>query len=445
MQVSSGAAEHASVAVDGGPPRLAVQVSVDDVSPTGSGVGGAAGIAVAPKVAATAVAEAPVLTAAQSGSLSAADTDPLTVLGGGSGNGAPIAAPLAWAVAAVSRRENVVGAAADVAPAAQAAAAAADLELCLALCTALKVAKPFIISAVALEIQKTLPAAGDAVATAIGGYAFDVINGLMLKEPNSQVAGYITGLATDAGVLELVSQTVAGLPVLAALPADVATTVGNAVGYLVQNSVGNPAVALQVVPALQAVNLPTDLANALAFIDAAKKDPAAAVLASGEGITRRELDPTQMQTAFVNFFDNAGVQSALGAAFTGTVEVLIGTASPSFAPPVNPDAVADYVGVAIATTLLGADNPNIASLGGTIGDSISGLFSSIGDDIATQAGDAFITLLQQPGVDGDLATTLVNEVVVTLGGAVPFPIHDSLLRNSRPRPALRSRISSNPC
>lgn len=216
------------------------------------------------------------------------------------------------------------------------------------------------------------------------------------------------------------------------MPADVSTTIGNAVGYLVQNSLGNSAVALALVPVLQAVNLPTDIASATPFIADLKANPAGAILSSGTGGLHRELNPNQMQAAFISAIGNSSVQNALGAAVTGTINVLIGATSPSWAAPVNPDAVADYAGQALAAAVLGADNPNTAALATTISSALTNLLSAIGGTVATQAGNAVVTLLNQPGVGTALATAAVNGIVTALGGTAPFAIHDSLAQQLAP-------------
>ena len=453
-------ASHASVVVDAGLPSLSVSVSVPQVA-TGSvfsGVPGSAQTAVAPQAVTPeiAVQTAPAKAlAARVGTVSAAVGDPLSWLGGGAGDGAPAAAPLVWAAAAVTRRERLSGAVSEAAPVEAvttgqpvdpaaaalvgvdgvvARAAAADLEVgaCLALCLALKAARLPVILVIADQLQKALPAMPNEVATTLSTAAFDVINGLMLKEPDAQVAGYITGAANNPGVLAFVSQTVAGLPALAAVPADVSATIGNAVGSLVQNTLGNTAVALALVPVLQAVNLPTDIAVATPFIAALKADPAKAILTSGSGATLRELNPNQMQAAFISAFGNSGVQAAVGNAVAGAIDVLLGASSPSWAAPVNPNAIADYAGQALAAAVLGADNPNTAALATTISSALTNLLSAIGGTVATQAGNAVVTLLNQPGVGTALATAAVNGIVTALGGTAPFAIHDSLAQQLAP-------------
>ena len=117
---------------------------------------------------------------------------------------------------------------------------------------------------------------------------------------------------------------------------------------------------------------------------------------TGALLTR--VKPSDMQTALVNLFANSGVQKVRSrAAVVGTVDVLLGSASPSWAPPVNPNALADFAGQLVATAVLGADNPGVAALSAVISADVSTLFAAVGGEVATLAGNAIITLLNQAG------------------------------------------------
>lgn len=423
-----------------------------------------------PQIADLAVAEeAPAMTEAEPyGALS--DGDPLAWLGGGSGSGEPITAPLAWASLAVARREKLTGAETEVAPAAAettgevtdptdllvgdeedgpaVAASAMALDVaatqpyppypsgCYTLvCGSLLGFQGTVVNGIAGAVVEFLPQAGPAggcnsigcptpvsVANIIGGYGFNIIYSLMGKLPASTVGAQVQALATDTTVLSFISQTVAGS--LPGVPSAVAETVGNAVAYFVQNTFGNSAVATAFAPFLQALNLPTQLAGVAAFAAAMAADPKAAILAriQGSGVNQAPA----MQTALINFFANLNAQSALSAAVAGTINVLIGATSPSWAPPVNPNAIADYAGELIATAVLGADNPGIPALGATVSTAFQNLFTAIGGDVGTQLGAALVTLLNQPGVGNILATNMVNTVLTTLGGTAAFPTPGSL-------------------
>ncbi|WP_293307073.1 hypothetical protein, partial [Mycolicibacterium sp.] len=103
------------------------------------------------------------------------------------------------------------------------------------------------------------------------------------------------------------------------------------------------------------------------------------------------------QQALVSFFSNGTVQGYLGSAFTTSINVLL------------VPTMADYLGATVATGILGEGNPNIPTLSTTIGNAISGLFTSIGGIVATQAGVAFGNFLKAPGQN--IPTVLANAVV----------------------------------
>ena len=476
IQPSPIAPENISEDFDGGLSSLSAPMG--DVESSAPSVVEAPGLALPPQIADLAVAdEAPAMTeAAPYGALS--DSDPLAWLGGGSGSGEPITAPLAWASLAVARREKLSGETPEVAPAAavttgeetageetageetdpeilpgdeadspMVAASAMALDVgatqpypplpsCYSLvCGSMASFQGTVVNGIAGAIADALPAAGPAggcnlsgcpapisVANLIGSYAFNIVYSLMGKLSTATVAAQVQALANDTTVLGFISQTVSGS--LSGVPSDVAETVGNAVAYFVQNTFGNSAVATAFVPFLQALNLPTTLVGVGLFAAAMEADPKAAILGriQGTGVNQAPA----MQTALINFFANTGVQSAFSAAVAGTVNVLIGATSPSWAPPVNPNAVADYAGELIATAVLGADDPGIPALGATLSTAFTNLFTAIGGDVGTQLGAAFVTLLNQTGVGNILATNMVNTVLTTLGGTAAFPTPGSL-------------------
>jgi hypothetical protein len=408
-------------------------------------------------------------------------SDPMDSLAGGTGNGAPSESPLAWASLALTRRETLSGPQPEVAPEAAAnssagteppelavtdeagtsedggaaatgaedataevsaeanAAAvttgllgvappdlallsvvrpAASLQLCLALCLALKAAQSTIENKISTLVVEMAPSAQGVVADTIGALGFQIINALMLENYN-QVPGYIQQLATNTDILKFISQTVSGNAALASLPTDLAATIGNAAAAFVQNSFGNVTVATALVPVLKALNLPTNIVSATIFLaDISDKGMDVALL--------EKLSPSQMQSAFVSFWSASNVQNAFGSAITDTINVLIGSASPSWAAPVNPNALADYVGQLVATAVLGAGNPGIPALTTTVSTATSTLLTAIGGTVSNQVGAAFVTFLSQSGVAGSLANTMVNIFVTGLGGTAPFPPGASL-------------------
>lgn len=420
-------------------------------------------------------AEPPVMTA-QPDVLSVAERDPLAGLaGGGGGTGDPISTPLAWAAVAVSRQEDLSGAAAAVAPAATVttgepvdptAASASDIvadttyqqfpdlpaqpNQCktTSTCKELSSARYLIVSNLANSVAEALnldkqqtPTKCEAnkgcpvnVATTVGMYGFNVVYALMGGLSDATVATTVQQLASQPIVLDFITQTVAG-KFEQTLPPAVANLVGNAAATLVLNTFGSTAsgpngepnyVALQLVPFLKALNLPTGLVgvNSLLYSLNYDKYPTAALL--------KLFDPTRGQQALITFFSTAGVQTAFAGAFADSVNVLL------------VPTVANYIGEQAATSVLGAGNPEIPALSATIGDALTELLSSIGGIIDTQAGAAFANLFNGPGIPGQnvptiLANTFDNAFVNFLIGqnpnppkTIPFPTQPELIPSLAP-------------
>lgn len=470
-----------SVAPDAG--ATPVPAVHDEVAVTMAPDGVAAEPALSPQVAAMAVAqEAPAMTAAaEFGTISEADATALDGLGGGGGTDTPIAEPLAWASLAFTRRE-LSGLAPEVAPAATLAdSAPVDPAVALApvdpavtptpvdpvvaetpvdpvvvsppdvvapatftnpplpsgscrsitVCGSLGTERGMIQNQIAAEIVKVLPTAGPAggcsgstctvsPANYIASYAFNVIYSLMGGLPTATVATAVQQLATQPQILAFISQTVAGSKALANVPPDVATTVGNAVASFVQNSFGNINVATQFVPFLQALNLPTTgtlvTGPYSAFLaKITSSGVTAAILSSGNGANARSISQPGMQSALISFFSNTSDQTTFGTAFAGSINMLLGST-----------AVADYLGQLGADAVLGADSPSNAALSTTISGALSQLFSSIGGAVAADAGNALVTLLNQPASGANLSTAnylanyMVNGLVTFLGGTPQF-------------------------
>ena len=401
-----------------------------------------------------AVAEPPLMTA-QPDALSVTDADPLAALGGGSGGDAPVGEPLAWAAMAVTQREGQA-AATEVAPAAvvttgepvdPTTAPAVDaatnyqqypdfpskpspyftnptytLSLYrtlivnnLASSFAAAVHLPEIPQEEKCVANKGCPLQGNppavSVSNTVGMYAFNVVYSLMAGDDAPTVAKTVQQLASQTVILDFISQAVAAR--FSNLPSPVANLIGTAAASFVSNTFGSTAgptgqpnyVALQLVPFLKALNLPTSNPDADLFLNACRTgDPSAAIL--------KRFNATQQalgQQALVRFFSNGTVQGYLDSAFTSSINVLL------------VPTMADYLGANAATQILGEGNPNIPTLSTTIGNAISGLFSSIGGIVATQAGTAFGTFLNAPGqnIPNVLADAMVSGLVNFLSQPQP--------------------------
>ena len=392
--------------------------------------------------------EPPVMTA-PTDTISATDSTALNELGNGPGD--PAAAPVAWAAVAASRQDPAA-ASPEVAPAAtvttgepvDAATTATQYQDFLKLPAyatdatreelltyrativnniAQSFATAFNLGTIA-EADKCVKDKGCpaplSLPNTVGMYAFNVVYALMGDLSPDKIASTVQQLASQPIILDFIASTVAAN--ISAnnpnVPPAVANLVGTATKTFVLNTFGSTAgpkgqenyVALQFVPFLKALNLPTGAVGAATWLKKLEGTPAEANAA----ILARFTKPQQAkgQQALVSFFSNGTVQGYLDSAFTTSINVLL------------VPTMADYLGENVATAILGAGNPNIPTLGATIGTAISGLFSSIGGVVATQAGNAFGTFLNAPGqnIPTILANAGVNGYVAFLSPKDAEPV-----------------------
>ena len=308
--------------------------------------------------------------------------------------------------------------------------------------------RPLIVNQLSKTIETALPTSGPAltcvkagcpyppgetttsVANTIGMYAFNVIDALAGNASDEVVGQQVVNLVTQPNVLTFISQTVAsqltliGAPT-AAVPEDVANTIGNTVAVFVEKSFGNLEVATAFAPFLKTLGVPTT--------DGQVFDLATKYLIVGKSINDYILDKWNTQagaTALTSLFSDPTVQQDLEAAVTDSIEVLLGQASPTWdgAPQVPSTAVSSYLGQTAAELVLGPDNIGTAALAATIGTAAQNLFGSIGDIVATEAGAALGTLVNAPGqnIPTTLADFTVNALFGFLQGAdgtkpLPYP------------------------
>ena len=399
----------------------------------------------------TVAEDAPVMTA-QPDALSVASASSLDALGGGSGGGDPLAAPLAWAAMAVTQKESEADAA-TAAPAATVTTgepvdpaatptvdAAAGYEDFLKLpATAtfgpkldMYTWRPTIVNNLANTFATAykLPTPGEcvknkgcplegsppsvSVANTVGMYAFNVVYALAGGLKDEEIASTVQQLASQTVILDFIAQTTAA-KFQDFLPPAVANLVGQAARTFVENTFGNAAgpdskqanfVALKFVPFLKALNIPTSDPAFGLFLDGCKTDASRAIL--------KRFDVPQRikgRDALISFFNDSGVQGYFSSAFTSSINIML---APAFA---------NYLGGNAATAILGEGNTNIPALSDTIGNAIETLFASpTGGIVATQAGKAFgTTFLSQEKVPTYLANAMVNDLVSFLSPGPPAP------------------------
>ncbi len=313
-----------------------------------------------------------------------------------------------------------------------------------AVCTALTTgvtpslnAQPYVINQLSKTVEAALSAAGPAltcttkgcpfppgqttasVANTIGMYGFNVIYALAGNLSNEVIGEQVVNLVTQSNVLNLISEQVASQveksfsSPLGTVPEDVAITVGNAVGTFVQNSFGNAQVAAALAPFLKTLGVPTTIGEATTLVRQ--------LTLGGKTITEyllEKFDTVAGARALIELVGDSTVQQNLGTAVADSVDVLLGLASPTWsgAPQVPDTAIADYLGTTAADLVLGPDTPGTSVLAATIGTAVQNLFTSIGPNLATDSGNALVTLLGQPNVGTSLSEFTVNGLFGFLQG-----------------------------
>ena len=108
------------------------------------------------------------------------------------------------------------------------------------------------------------------VADIVVNAVFTIFNTLVLHsiglDTLAPLATLVENLASNNLVLQYVSYWVSEVSALAGLPADVRTTIGNAVAYFVQLAFGNSTVGNALIPVFGAVTLPTGLIGLADFL-----------------------------------------------------------------------------------------------------------------------------------------------------------------------------------
>ncbi|MDY6996934.1 MAG: hypothetical protein SW019_10080 [Actinomycetota bacterium] len=319
----------------------------------------------------------------------------------------PALAPLTWATAAFARREiGVPLLGVDPLPAIPVAAATVGSCGLDGVCLALEEFQSDITNALSTLFAAADPALED-VADLFGAAGFTLISAGMLSDFET-VPGTLQDLATNQDVLASISTLVAGNSALAGLPPALQSTIGDAAAYLVEQSLGNQVVAEALVPVFEAIPFPTDALDVAEYLADLVEDD----FSFQQALV--DLIGTSVQDELGSFFGDPDVQQALGSATADAITVLTGATTPSWATPASTPAVATYLGELVATAVLGDNNSGVASV---VTGSVAGLLSAIGDDLADAAGSAVATFLSQSGVNGALATEVLNSILAGLGGS----------------------------
>lgn len=319
---------------------------------------------------------------------------------------APVTAPLAWAAAAVSRRELSVQSSAVAAPAATAAAATAGVG-------GFRDVFEGQVRGYVVRWGGTA-ALADAVAPLVADAAAGWIN-------NGTVGPQLTGLASNAAVRAFIADWTALQLTSIGLPGQVSGAVGAAVADAVRTAFGDPAnTAL-----IGAVD--TFIAS-VPWTSAPLSDTLSA-LTSGSttvlSLVERQLDSQAIWTAATALLANPAVPQALG---TG-VTTLVG------------EVAADAGVQAFLRDRLGAFITGNQS--GVVGTAITGVVNGLLADpaligaLAGAAGTTVTTLLSQPGIPA-LAISAVQQIVV--GDASPASVLSAVAANPVVQSALNGTL-----
>ena len=324
---------------------------------------------------------------------------------GDSDPAAPVTAPLAWAAAAVSRRELSVQSSAVAAPAATAAAAAATAGVGEFRDVFEGQVRGYVVR------WGGTAALADAVAPLVADAAAGWIN-------NGTVGPQLTGLASNATVRAFIADWTASQLTSIGLPGQISGVVGAAVADAVRVAFGDPAnTAL--------IGAVDTFIAAGPWTSASLSDTLSA-LTSGSttvlSLVERQLESQAVWTAATALLANPAVPQALG---TG-VTTLVGQVA---ADPGVQAFLRDRLGAFIT-----------AGQGGTVGTAITGVVNglladpALIDALAGAAGTTVTALLSQPGIPA-LAISAVQQIVV--GDASPASVLSAVAAN----PVVQSAIN----
>ena len=340
---------------------------------------------------------APVAAVSGAPALPSVDSDPA----------APVTAPLAWAAAAVSRRElSVQSSAAVAAPAATAAAASAGVG---------EFRDVFEGQVRGYVVRWGGTAAlADAVAPLVADAAAGWIN-------NGTVGPQLTGLASNPVVRAFIADWTALQLNSIGLPGQVSGAVGAAVADAVRVAFGNPAnTAL--------IGAIDTFIAAVPWTSAPLSDTLSA-LTSGSttvlGLVERQLDGQAVWTAATALLANPAVPQALG---TG-VTTLVG------------EVAADGGVQAFLRDRLGAFITG--NQAGVVGTAITGVVNGLLADpallnaLAGAAGTTVTALLSQPGIPA-VAISAIQQIVV--GDASPATVLSAVAANPTVQSALNGTL-----
>ena len=327
---------------------------------------------------------------------------------GDSDPAAPVTAPLAWAAAAVSRRELSVQSSAVAAPAATATAAAATAGVGEFRDVFEGQVRGYVVR------WGGTAALADAVAPLVADAAAGWIN-------NGTVGPQLTGLASNAAVRAFIADWTTLQLNSIGLPGQVSGAVGAAVADAVRVAFGDPAnTAL--------IGAVDTFIAAVPWTSAPLADTLSA-LTSGSttvlSLVERQLDSQAVWTAATALLANPAVPQALGTGVTTLVGQVAADAG-----------VQSYLRDRLGAFITGNQS-------GVVGTAITGVVNGLLADpaligaLAGAAGTTVTALLSQPGIPA-LAISAVQQIVV--GDASPASVLGAVAANPVVQGALNGTL-----
>ncbi|MCB0923091.1 MAG: hypothetical protein KDB50_00865, partial [Mycobacterium sp.] len=297
---------------------------------------------------------------------------------------------------------------------------------------------------------------GAPVAPLIGQYGWAVISALVLTDSPTIAAQQLQGLFNNTTFLQWVENLTATAAVNQGLPVDLAVNLGNAVAYLIQQSIGEPAV----------FDALTDLFNGLDYLSAAEYAASYVADWGKYGLEYTEYlgelglwelcpfdcgpEPTPpsepswstadlvedltdgLQEQLLTFFSDGGVQTqiatAVASVFTVVVDGVPASQTPSWwVGGGSSTALADYAGHLGAVSLVGEDNPALEDVAAVISAATAPLLDAVSSTLASTITTVYPTFLADTNVETFLSISAYNMLMSALVNDTPDTVPQDVL------------------
>jgi len=257
----------------------------------------------------------------------------------------------------------------------------------------------------------------------IGNVGYNILLNVVVGYWPGVIAAF-NELVYDPAFLPFVSDEVATLLTPEGeTPTALSATIGNAVAYLIEQTLGNPIIQQGLAYSVFTQIPPFTAAGIVEWVS----------LLIGEGGFSEAIAyllNNGVLSGLEVFFGSPAVQVQIGTALAGTVNVVFGQITPDFVttPPLETPALATYAGELIATALLGEGNPGIPEVAAVASADVAYLLAGISNPLSTLIGTTYQQFMLYPGVGTYLATTAMNTLLAALGqptrpvGSIVVPV-----------------------